>query len=1221
MDLLDLTLQSSSSVVLSKSGDYSRDYAKNIGAEFVFAKPGGVIELYSSDAETGALKLLSSSKVFATVRSLDNYRVQGSKRDQIVVGTDSGAITLFRFEGKSGSYAMVQVQCETFGKTGVRRVVPGQYVTAEPKGRAIMVAAVEKQKLVYVMNRDSGGRTTISSPLEAHKSSTITFDVKAIDVGFDNPVFAALELSYADSDADGTKEAAAKATKQLTYYELDLGLNHVTRRWTKAVARKACLLAPLPGGSDGPSGVLVCGEDYISYHDESQADSDVTVLLPRRSHHPTDSPVMVTSVTVHKQKKNKFFAICQTELGDAYKISVDFSDDTVTGLRAQLIDTLPLAVSLNVTKMGLLFLAAEFGDHLLYQLNPSIIDLPGSVEMDSAATAKLIPGKDYNSANAAKHAPTFTPSTTLSNMRVVDTINSISATTGLLVGEYTGNEVSPQMYTLCGRGPRSSMRVLRHGAAINQLAVSDLPGTPSAIFSVKGEDDDDKYIVVSFKDATLVLSVGESVEEVSDTAFVTDAPTIACSKLADGGMVQVHPNGVRHIKADGKTFKDWQCPGLKKIEYASCNTNQVLIAFESQVGEICYFELDESMNLAEKVTKDLEVEITCLDIGVIPKGRNRSLFAVIGGVDDTVRVLSLSPQDYLSERSSAVVQGRPSSICVVDMANEKGTVDKVLNVGTVNGIMQQTTIDSNTGALSGNPTKRFLGAKKVEATRVMVDGKICSLLLSSRPWLSFVSNNTGSLTTTPLSYTTLDHVCGFSSEIVNEGIVATAGSTLHILTIENIESVFNETVVPLRYTPRQTCLISGKIALVEADANDTSEAHKADTYGGTGSKKTGAGDGMDMDDSDNEESEASAETTTTVRGPIPSSKSSWGSCLRLLDPKTASTVDLLELSESEAALSCCAVQFASQLGEVLLAVGVSKALQFRPVKAEEHYVNIYRVTNNRLSLMHSTKVGGVVLSMTQFQNKLLVGVGGMLRLYDVGKKQLLRKCEKSVSKTIVKCVACAGDRIYVGDMSNSVQILKFDPERQIMNLVCEDTMPRSIVSMCVLDIDTVCASDRFGNVVVLRSPKNAVEESVVVDDAGLWGRKVGAQFDTLCQYHVGEIVTSVKKASLVQGGAEAIVYVTITGKIGALLPLVTKDDVEFFHGLQAELRKQAPRPVGMNFGKYRGTFFPAKRIIDGDLISLWNNLSGDKQKEIAEELDRSVADISKKIEQAATKLL
>jgi len=54
-----------------------------IGAEFVFAKPGGVIELYTSDAETGAIKLLSSNKTFSTIRSIDNYRVQGSKRDQV----------------------------------------------------------------------------------------------------------------------------------------------------------------------------------------------------------------------------------------------------------------------------------------------------------------------------------------------------------------------------------------------------------------------------------------------------------------------------------------------------------------------------------------------------------------------------------------------------------------------------------------------------------------------------------------------------------------------------------------------------------------------------------------------------------------------------------------------------------------------------------------------------------------------------------------------------------------------------------------------------------------------------------------------------------------------------------------------------------------------------------------------------------------------------------
>ncbi len=35
---------------------------------------------------------------------------------------------------------------------------------------------------------------TISSPLEAHKSHTLCFSLCGVDVGFDNPTFAALEV-------------------------------------------------------------------------------------------------------------------------------------------------------------------------------------------------------------------------------------------------------------------------------------------------------------------------------------------------------------------------------------------------------------------------------------------------------------------------------------------------------------------------------------------------------------------------------------------------------------------------------------------------------------------------------------------------------------------------------------------------------------------------------------------------------------------------------------------------------------------------------------------------------------------------------------------------------------------------------------------------------------------------------------------------------------------
>ncbi|MDA4732659.1 mono-functional DNA-alkylating methyl methanesulfonate N-terminal domain-containing protein, partial [Enterobacter kobei] len=59
---------------------------------------------------------------------------------------------------------------EVYGKSGSRRTVPGQFLAVDPKGRAAMYAAVEKSKLVYILNRNSEGKLFPSSPLEAHKN-------------------------------------------------------------------------------------------------------------------------------------------------------------------------------------------------------------------------------------------------------------------------------------------------------------------------------------------------------------------------------------------------------------------------------------------------------------------------------------------------------------------------------------------------------------------------------------------------------------------------------------------------------------------------------------------------------------------------------------------------------------------------------------------------------------------------------------------------------------------------------------------------------------------------------------------------------------------------------------------------------------------------------------------------------------------------------------------
>ena len=80
-----------------------------------------------------------------------------------------------------------------------------------------MISAVEKAKLVYILNRDAAANLTISSPLEAHKNQAIIHHIVGLDVGFENPTFAALEVDYSEADQDPTGEAFNNAEKARAY--------------------------------------------------------------------------------------------------------------------------------------------------------------------------------------------------------------------------------------------------------------------------------------------------------------------------------------------------------------------------------------------------------------------------------------------------------------------------------------------------------------------------------------------------------------------------------------------------------------------------------------------------------------------------------------------------------------------------------------------------------------------------------------------------------------------------------------------------------------------------------------------------------------------------------------------------------------------------------------------------------------------------------------------
>ena len=135
-------------------------------------------------------------------------------------------------------------------------------------------------------------------------------------------------------------------------------------------------------------------------------------------------------------------------------------------------------------------------------------------------------------------------------------------------------------------------------------------------------------------------------------------------------------------------------------------------------------------------------------------------------------------------------------------------------------MLQRTEVDALSGNLADTRT-RFLGPLPVKLFTIRVQGRKCVLALSSRPWLSYQAGR-GRHSITPLSYEALQYASNFTSEQCPEGIVAIAENTLRILTVDSLGELFNQTKVPLRYTPRKFIIhpTTSQLIVIESDHNE-----------------------------------------------------------------------------------------------------------------------------------------------------------------------------------------------------------------------------------------------------------------------------------------------------------------------------------------------------------------------------------------------------------------
>ncbi|KAI6106117.1 CPSF A subunit region-domain-containing protein [Pisolithus croceorrhizus] len=837
--------------------------------------------------------------VFGSIRSLAAFRLTGSTKDYAIVGSDSGRIT--------------------FGKSGARRIVPGQYLATDPKGRSVMIAAVEKRN--YTQK-------------QRYYSTTVV----GVDVGFENPLFAALEVDYSESDRILLAKHSTLQKTMLTYYELDLGLNHVVRKWSEPTDPRANLLVQVPGGQvassdrfDGPSGVLVCCEDHIIYRHMDRPQHRVPI--PRRNH-PLEDPAWhhyrsschaqneglsskTAQISLHNTRiQGAFFFLLQSEDGDLFKVTIDHEEDEVKALKVKYFDTVPVASSLCILKSGFLFVVAEF-----------VIITDGSLS-HLYQFQKL--GDDDDE-------PEFS-----STSYPADELESLDPIMDSKVMNVLPNSDTPQIFAACGRGSRSTFRMLRH-------------------------DEFDSYIILSFVNGTLVLSIGETIEEVQDTGFLSSAPTLAVQQIGADALLQVHPHGIRHVLTD----------------------RRVVVALSS--AELVYFELDLDGQLNEyQDRKAMGSTVLALSIAEVPEGRQRTPYLAVGCEDQTVRIISLDPENTLETISLQALTAPPSAICIADMLDasiNKAQPTTFVNIGLQNGVLLRTVLDPINGQLTDTRT-RFLGTRPIKLLRVQIEKSPAILALSSRSWLNYTHQNL--MHFTPLIFENLDYAWSFSAELSPEVI---------IFQIPKLGMKLKQDAIQLSCTPRK--FISHPtnrfLYLIEGDHRVLGE----DAINRQLAQLRQAGKPID---------EEVLRLPSEVFGRVRAPAGTWASAIRIIDPVEAKTVGIVHLDNNEAAFCLAVVPFAARGGELHLVVGTAG------------FLRTYTFTQDGtgLELLHKTELDDVPLAIIAFQGRLVAGVGKALRLYEMGKKKLLRKVENKTFSSPIVTLNTQGSRILVGDMQDSI---------------------------------------------------------------------------------------------------------------------------------------------------------------------------------------------------------
>lgn len=1096
------------------------------------------LELWKFNKSSNEFTRILVQNSYCNIRNIASIKVIETTKDLILLTSDSGMLSIIEYDLHHNKF--IPIKNETYYKTGIRRLSPGDYISVDPKGRAVMLTALERNKIVYVFTRENdnySNKLAIMSPIEANRNHLLTYHIVAMDTGYENPIFAAIETDYSN-------HVHKKKVRLLNYYEFDLGLNHVVLKTTETIPDTSTHIISMPGGFDGPSGILLCSEGMIQYKCPFKPTHNIPIPLRKLNNESTKS-IIICSV-VHKMK-NAFFILVQNQFGDLFKVTLEYTTTQetkydlpegnigpgmITCIKIRYFDTIPICNSLVILKSGYLYADSQQGDHYIYQFE----------KLGTSDNEKEWSSDDYPDEQSVYEEENDAISFELrksENINLVTINNSLSPLMDLKLSNTDFISSLPEIYSITGTGSRSSMKVLQRTISVTEIVTQELPSKIIKAFTCKIHKSDkfDKFIVLSFFDGSIILSIGEEVEEAENSGFIDTVTTLNIFQIGDDSIVQIHATGLKQIfySENDEPIKsiDWNPPPGIEVIHSACTNTQVVLALSN--GNIVYFEVsqaDKNDALVEySLHKEFDTSITSVAIGDIPKGRIRSPFIVVTCKNSTIHILSTDPNNKLESKFNTKLYDVGSSTLITsfndkisDYYNEdrnqinvsnknlvnQNSVKNFVHVGLKNGVYLRYEL-TNEGKLI-KPNMKFIVASPLQIIPIKITNKenqsmTIATINSLTTFLvvpqtfddikliplpiaeKFIENEEGEELEYSKSY---GSVVSLHSADVPQGLILAHDDKLSIvslplfniidqknddlqtLILTQLQSMDNIESIPLRYTPRTIC-----------DSNDYKISYIGCSDVNIDSFFQTAENNSDTDEIityGNIEDEFVKNFEDTQTFGYPTKENTTASCIHVFSIENLAIGQTIELLSNQ---TICRIAIATlehnhKIGDYLL---VSTISNFQPIKnVKTHglcYVRVYHIKEDgSLEYLYKHEFPQPVLSMKAFQGRVVLGFGNEIGIYELGKLQMLRKSGLKLETNGVHNIIdiqISGFRLYVSDIRSSVQIIIYDVNNNILIPLVDDCVNRHVTRSLILDHDTVIIGDKFGTLTVLRNPVSNLE--------------------------------------------------------------------------------------------------------------------------------------------------